>query len=169
MGGQLQDQAVLQPSPHPPGCNLEPTVGGWVVPKSGLDIFKKRKISCPPYNLNSNHPPHRLTTLLTTLSYTKQCGPLDALSHFQLPVRTDQDTVHTLLPCFYVTINCVTLLLPCKDSFSRLCLTVPLVLTQLFLPFTLSKFDAYKVDVVVTTLHVTLATQLCHTLTLWLW
>jgi hypothetical protein len=52
----------------------------------------------------------------------------------------------------------VTLLLPQKDSFSQLSLTVPLVLTQLFLLFTLSKFDAYNVYVVVTTLIVTLAT-----------
>jgi hypothetical protein len=137
-----------------------------VVPNPGLDIFKKGKISCPSYDLNPNHPPHRLTTILTTLSKTKHCGPLDAFSHFQLPVRTEPDTVHTPFPYLRVTINCVAPLLPCKDCFSQLCFTVPLVLTQLFLLFTLSKFDAYNVYVVVTTLFDTLATQLCHTLTL---
>ena len=137
-----------------------------MVPKPGLDIFKKRKISCPSYDLNPNHPSHRLTTVLTTLTQTKQRGPLDTFSQFQLPVSTYPDTVHTLLPCFCVTINCVTLLLQCKDSFSQLYFTVPLVLTHLFLLFTLSKFDAYNVYVIVTTLLDTLATQLCPTLTL---
>jgi hypothetical protein len=116
-----------------------------------------------------NHTSHRLTTILTTLTYTKQCGPLDAFSHYLFPVHTDPDTVHTHLPCFCVTINCVTLLLPCKKNFPQLCFDAPLVLTQLFLLFTLSKFDAYNVYVVVTTLLDTLVAQLCHTLALWLW
>jgi hypothetical protein len=43
VSAQLHAPAALHPRKQPP----VPTVGGWVGPRAGLDVMKKRIFSCP--------------------------------------------------------------------------------------------------------------------------
>jgi hypothetical protein len=63
VSGELQAPAALSPEKRVP-LNHWILVGGWVGPRSSLDVLEERKVSFPRRDPNSGSPPHNLVPIL---------------------------------------------------------------------------------------------------------